>query len=148
MMEKGLTRIDCEVSRTHAWKAVIRRASGEVERYFSDGPYGGDKAAKKAAAEWLNEQWALFPLMDRAARMSIVRRNNRSGVAGVFRWPADGRDVPGAYWAAQWVPLTGLKPKRKKFPVAKYGEVMARQLAVVERKRALRAISRKQPAKP
>lgn len=139
--EKGLIRVECEVNRTVAWKAVIRRASGEIERYFSDGKYGGREAAYVAAATWLATQWAKFPLMSRVKRVSIVRRNNRSKEPGVFRWPADGRGVPGAYWGAQWVPVPGGKPKRKKFLVATYGEHGAQQLASAERKRALRAMS-------
>lgn len=143
---KGLIRIDCHVSRTHGWKAVIKRASGEVERLFSDGKHGGPEAAKVAAAAWLSSQWDKFPLIDRSARMAILRRNNRSGMAGVFRWPADGSDVPGAYWAAQWVIEPSQSPKRKKFLISTHGESEAKRLAIAKRKQALQMISKRQAA--
>src|ERR1035437_6885784 len=115
---KGIRRIDCARSRTRAWHAIVRRASGEIGRTFSDGGYGGRLAAYRAAKAWYEKAEADYPLMTRLARMSAIRTNNRSGVAGVYRWPADGTNMNGAYWAAQWVISENQMPVRRKFSIA------------------------------
>lgn len=98
MRHKGIRRVDCDTTRTHGWSATVKRKSGEVIRLFSDGRYGGNIAAYRAAISWIKKQWNRYPTVPRILRMTTVRRNNRTGTSGVYRWPADGQDVPGAYW--------------------------------------------------
>ncbi len=137
---KGITRIDHELSSTKAWYVTLNRVSGKLERTFSDGVYGGKEAAYQAAQEWRDQKVKSLPLMPRVMRVSVLRKNNRSGMAGVFRWPADGRDHKGAYWGVQWVETQRAKPVRKKFSIKRYGEQGAKLMAVSERESALASL--------
>ncbi len=137
---KGITRIDHELSSTKAWHVTLHRASGNLERTFSDGVYGGKEDAYRAALEWRDQKVSECPLMPRVARVSIIRKNNRTGVAGVFRWPADGSMVKDAHWGVQWVEVEGAKPVRRKFSIKRYGEQTAKLLAVAARENALASL--------
>jgi hypothetical protein len=86
----GITRIDHEASSTKAWHVALNRASGRLDRTFSDGVYGGKAAAYRAAIDWRDQAVAKSPLMPRIERVSAIRKNNQSGVSGVYRWPGDG----------------------------------------------------------
>lgn len=132
---KGICRVDDPLRRTRGWTATIRRSSGDAARVFSDGVYGGRKEAYRAASAWYVSALKLFPLIPRPERMAIIRRNNRTGVSGVYRWPANGEDRPGAYWAAHCVrEPTDKRPARRKFSVACYGEHEAKALAIQARR--------------
>jgi hypothetical protein len=137
---KGIRRIDCARTRTKAWHATVSRLSGKLERTFSDGVHGGRREAYLAAREWYEKAVAALPLVPRIVRMATRRSNNRSGVSGVYRWPADGGNVPGAYWSARWVVVPGQRPVIRKFSVALYGERVAKQMAVDARCEALKTI--------
>lgn len=137
---RGVRRLDHKSSRTHGWTATLRRRSGSCGRFFSDRRHHGRKAAYRAAVTWLRIQEAKFPRLSRLSRARVLRRNNRSGTAGVYRWPADGRDVPTAYWAAQWVVRPNDKPRRRKFSVGRYGEERAKRLAMRARRHGEREI--------
>lgn len=141
MPQKGIRRVDCKATRTHGWYATVRRKSGELTRVFSDGRYGGRRVSYRAAVAWIAEQWKRCPTMPRAKRMSLLRRNNRTGISGVYRWPADGRDITGAYWAVQWVPVPKQPPVRRKFSVSHHGEQAAKRLAAKVRRAAVSAIA-------
>lgn len=123
--------------RTTGWQIEIKRHSGTVSKLFSDGRYGGKARAYRAAQGHLKAMERAYLLLPRLERMRLRRRNNRSGVSGVYRWPADGSDIPGAYWAAQWVEREGEPPRRRKFSTAKYGEATAKKKAVEVRRQAL-----------
>jgi len=140
--QNGIYRVDDPRSRTHAWVACVRRKSGTASRTFSDGRHGGRKASWRQAHRWRRQIQHRFPKVSRLERMVERRRNNRSGVAGVYRWPADGSIVTGAYWGAQWVPVPRQRPKRRKFSIAYHGEEEAKRLAVRARNRAIRSLRR------
>ncbi len=110
-------------------------------RLFSDGRHGGKRPAYRAAVAWVDEQRERYPLVPRRTRMTTLRRNNRSGVPGVYRWPADGRDTPGAYWGAQWVARPNDRPRRRKFSIALHGESAAKRLAAKTRRLAIAVMS-------
>ena len=75
--------------------------------------------------------------MPRIERVSAIRKNYQSGVSGVYRWPGDGSMAKDAHWGAQWVETKGAKPVRKKFSIKRYGEEVAKLMAVAARENAL-----------
>ncbi|HEX7642042.1 MAG TPA: AP2/ERF family transcription factor [Burkholderiaceae bacterium] len=137
---KGIIRIDNPKSRIKAWSVQINRQSGKANRVFSDGAHGGYHKAYRAASAWLDSIEAQYPTLDRLVKMQTLWKNNRSGITGVYRWPSDGSERPGAYWAAQWIERPHDRPKRRKFSVAHYGERQAKRLAIATRKDALEAM--------
>lgn len=138
----GIYRIDDTNNSTHAWVVTLRRHSGDLTEYFSDGKHGSAGQALDAALRRRDELHTLYPVRDQVARMTQLRRNNRTGVSGVYRWPADGSAVKGCFWGAQWPGPDG-KARHKKFLISVHGEEGAKAKALAERRRALRSL---QPA--
>ena len=138
--KKGIRRVDSDSTHTHAWYATIQRKSGGVTRVFSDGVYGGKLAAHRAASAWYDSVVELYPIVSRIALVTTIRCNNRSGVAGVSRWPASGKKITGACWVAQWVDVPCQPPSRRKFSVALYGEKQAKRLAIAARHEAIKKL--------
>jgi hypothetical protein len=137
---KGIRRAVSKKSRIRGWYATIRRASGNTSRLFSDGVYGGRLEAYRAASKWYEDILPSYPLKTRLAKMSKKRSNNRSGIPGVYRWPASGKNIPGAYWGAQWVNEPNDRPNRRKYSIATYGETSAKKKAIAVRKKAILAL--------
>jgi hypothetical protein len=136
----GITRVDHDRSRTHAWRVTIQRQGKIHVGHFSDGVYGGKKKALGAAREFRDQLVAKHPPLSRRDYCSILRRNNRSGLAGVSfhtevidteRGPVERR-----FWIAR-LPLEPWRTKLAKFSVAKYGPEEAFRRAVKARKAAL-----------
>jgi hypothetical protein len=137
---KGIHRAIHHISGTGSWVAIIYRVSGKASKTFTDSVYGGSKSAYRAASAWYVQMSQRFPLANRVDRMLTLRGNNRSGITGVYRWPANGDDREGAYWGAQWVVTPWEPPVRRKFSIACYGERQAKKLAIQARNAALTAL--------
>lgn len=140
----GITRVDHERSRTHAWRVTIQRQGKVHVGHFSDGVFGGKQKALAAAKKYRDGLLAKFPPLTRKEYCSILRRNNRSGLAGVSyhaevieteRGPVERR-----FWIAR-LPLEPWRTKLVKFSVAKYGAEEAFRRAVKARLDALEALS-------
>jgi hypothetical protein len=140
----GITRVDHERSRTHAWRVTIQRQGKVHVGHFSDGVFGGKRKALAAAKEYRDGLLAKFPPLTRKEYCSILRRNNRSGLAGVSyhaevieteRGPVERR-----FWIAR-LPLEPWRTKLVKFSVAKYGAEEAFRRAVKARLDALEGLS-------
>lgn len=130
---KGISRIDDDRKHSHGWKATIRRASAYIQRIFSDGSNGGREAAYQVAVAWVNEQFKKYPVKSRLDSIQHLRRDNRSGVSGVYRYPIDGSNPPGAHWGAKWRLTPNTLPQNRKFSIARYGEEKAKRLAIQAR---------------
>jgi len=140
----GITRVDHERSRTHAWRVTIQRHGKIFVGHFSDGVYGGKQKALAAAKRYRDELLAKYPPLSRREYCAILRRNNRSGLAGVSfhaevietgRGPVERR-----FWIAR-LPLEPWRTKLVKFSVAKYGAEEAFRRAVKARLDALQSVS-------
>jgi hypothetical protein len=140
----GITRVDHERSRTHAWRVTIQRQGKIHVGHFSDGVFGGRQKALAAAKKYRDSLLAKYPPLTRKAYCSILRRNNRSGLAGVSfhsevieteRGPVERR-----FWIAR-LPLQPWRTKLVKFSVAKYGAEEAFRRAVKARMDALSGLS-------
>ena len=130
---KNISRIDDDTKRTHAWWVQVQRSNRIVIKIFSDGVHGGKRKALQAAISFHAQLLAEVPGYEYQIWLrSILRRNNKSGIAGVSRHdkidnPNTGRRV--VFWLASWVDEHGASRKRK-FSVLRYGERKAKQLAV------------------
>lgn len=140
----GITRVDHERSRTHAWRVTIQRQGKIHVGHFSDGVYGGKQKALAAAKKYRDDLLSKFPPLTRKEYCSILRRNNRSGLAGVSyhaevieteRGPVERR-----FWIAR-LPLEPWRTKLVKFSIAKYGPEEAFRRAVKARQDALASLS-------
>jgi hypothetical protein len=139
----GITRIDNERSRTHAWVVTISRKRKTYFGSFSDIKYRGKNKALTAAKRYRDTILSKYPPMTLRAYCSILKRNNKSGISGVCRYVSNENDPKGgeprSYWIARWSPEPR-KTKCKKFSIKKYGEEKAFLLAVRARKKALKQL--------
>lgn len=140
----GITRVDHEGSRTHAWRVTIQRQGKIHVGHFSDGVCGGRQKALDAAKKYRDDLLARYPPLTRKQYCAILRRNNRSGLAGVSFHAevieTDRGPVERRFWIAR-LPLQPWRTKLVKFSVAKYGAEDAFRRAVKARKAALAGLS-------
>jgi AP2 domain len=135
-------RIDVERTSTHAWRVQVVRRSRMVIRYFSDGVFGGKRAALRAAIVFRDALLlALHDARYELWRRNRKRRNNTSGIVGVGRYWArerlrSGRLSERAYWQAFADDGRGAR-KSRKFSVKMYGEERAKRLAIAARRAML-----------
>jgi len=140
----GITRVDHERSRTHAWRVTLQRQGRIHVGHFSDGVYGGKQKALAAAKRYRDELLEKHPPLTRREYCSILRRNNRSGLAGVSFHAEVIETAHGAverrFWIAR-LPVEPWRTKLVKFSVAKYGAEEAFRRAVRARLDALQGLS-------
>ena len=131
-------------SRTHAWRVTIQRRGKIHVGHFSDGVYGGRAEGARCGEEVPRPVVAKHPPLSRRQYCSILRTNNRSGLAGVSyhaevietgHGPVERR-----FWIAR-LPLEPWRTKLVKFSVAKYGAEEAFRRAVKARPDALDGLS-------
>ena len=136
---RNITRVDNDTNRTHRWLVTVQRRGEILVRSFADGIYGGKKQALAAAVAYRNLLLAHYSQLEhRVWVRSRLRKNNTSGIPGVGRYevlvnPRNGRRD--AFWQAAWVNEQGLSRKRK-FAVSRYGERLAKRLAIAEREQS------------
>lgn len=130
----GIVRI--ENATTGRWLVRFRRDRKTYVGHFADSHHGGKRAALEAAKAWRDERLREAQPMSSQAYYSFIRKNNTSGVTGVFRVKLiktrrDGTRTE--HWV--WIAHSPTKPVRaRSFSIAKYGEQEAFKLAVMARK--------------
>jgi len=122
----GISRIDDEKYRTHAWRVSLRRRRIRHVRNFADKKYGGKRNALRFARAYRDQLIRKVPPLSRKEFSGIRRRNNRTGVVGVCRYSKgyklkDGTVRYAWYWEAIW-PTTPGKSEIARFSVNKFGE--------------------------
>lgn len=131
---EGIVRI--ENATTGRWVVRFRRNRKTYVGHFADSHYCGKHAALKAAKAWRDEHLRDAQPMSSQAYYSFIRKNNTSGVTGVFRVKLIKKRKNGTrteHWA--WIAHSPTKPIRtRSFSIAKYGEQGAYDLAVAARK--------------
>ena len=136
----GIIRIDRDAAWKHLWQVTIQRRNRLYTRNFPDLRHGGRDEALVAAQAYRDALLAEHPPLTRRARCAILKKNNRSGVAGVTRIVSIDRRwkhvARAAYWVARW-PGEGGTVKQRRFAVTKYGERGAFLKAVQARKHGL-----------
>lgn len=131
---KGISRIDHEQKHTHGWYVRVCFDRRMHAKFFSDATNGGKEKALETAIEYRNNLEASLgkPRTDRIVVVSNAR--NHTGVIGVQRivrpGPADPENpLKGMAFEVTWSPEPNVLRKIS-FPVEKYGEAEAFQLAV------------------
>lgn len=140
----GVSRIDDDVYRTHAWRVSLCRRGKRHVKNFADKKMGGKGKALAAAKDYRDELLRKFPPMTRTEFCAILRSNNKSGISGVYKYAKpftlkNGTVKKNWYWEATW-PIGNSEQAHINFSVNEYGEERARQMAIDARKKAMRRI--------
>lgn len=140
----GISRIDDDVYRTHAWRVSLCRRGQRHVKNFADKKWGGKGRALAGAKRYRDELLAKYPPLSRTEFCSILRSNNRSGITGVYKYAKpftlkNGTVKKNWYWEATW-PTGESKQAHIAYSVNEYGEEMARQMAIEARRKAMREI--------
>lgn len=140
----GISRIDDDRFRTHAWRVKLSRRGKTHVKNFPDKRSGGKQKALVQAKAYRDELLERYPPLSRLEFCSILRSNNQSGITGVYRYAKsfklkNGKVKESWYWEASW-PIGKSKQAHLSFPVNDHGEARARQLAIVAREKALKAL--------
>ena len=140
----GISRVDSERFRTHAWRVKLVRRGKIYFKSFPDKRFGGKGKALIQAKTFRDELLEKFPPISRREFCTRLRRNNRSGISGVYRYAKpyrlkDGKLVKNWYWEATWPDGKG-QQSHINFSVNEYGETKAKRLAIEAREKALEDI--------
>lgn len=115
------------------WRVSMIHEGKRYRKTFSDAKWGGEGNALSAAKAWRDEIFAGFKLKSKIDAATRAHVRNTSGTTGVFRSRHVAQSGIFEYWVAK-APLTKGQPsKTKKFSIAKYGDVLAYNMAVAAR---------------
>ena len=140
----GISRIDDDKHRTHAWRVSLRRQGKMHVRNFPDKKHGGKQKALKMAREYRDYVVRKFPPTTRKQFCSVLRRNNKTGITGVCTYAKsytlkDGTIKEIWYWEATWPGENG-ESVSVNFSVNTYGETVARHMAIRARERGIKGL--------
>lgn len=140
----GISRFDDDIRNTHGWRVSLRRHGKMLVENFPDKKCGGRKRALKLAQQYRDELLGKFPPISRREVCRVIRSNNRSGISGVCTYAKsyklkDGSIKETRYWEASWPGDAG-KNISINFSVSKYGEELARSMAIRARLRGLEGV--------
>lgn len=140
----GISRIDDEKNRSLAWRVSLRRRGRMHVKNFPDQKFGGTDEALQRARAYRDVLVCKYPPITRKEMCAIRRSNNKSGISGVCTYAKryvrrDGSVKENWYWEASWPNEQGESVKAI-FPVSKYGDEMARQMAINARQRGIENI--------
>lgn len=140
----GISRIDDDAYRTHAWRVSLCRRGKRHVKNFADKKCGGKGRALAQAKEYRDTLLRKYPPLSRKEFCTILRSNNKSGVTGVYKYAKsftlkNGSVKESWYWEAHW-PTDKGGAAHLSFSVNEYGEEKARQLAIQARKQALQQL--------
>jgi len=140
----GISRIDDDKNRSHAWRVSLSRRGKRYVKNFADKRYEGKMKALAGAKQYRDELVSEKPPLSRKEFCSILRRNNTSGISGVCTYGKpftlkDGTVKKNWYWEATW-PVGEGKQANMIFSVNEYGDYKARELAIRARRTAMRRI--------
>jgi hypothetical protein len=125
----GISRIDDNASRAHAWRVSLRRRGQRHVKNFPDKRCGGKRRALRLAQVYRNELTRKHLPLSRQEYSAIRRRNNHSDVVGVCRFAhryrlKNGKVRSSWYWEAIW-PTVPARSETVRFSVNKFGEAGA-----------------------
>lgn len=140
----GISRIDDETHRTHAWRVSLRRRGKMLVKNFPDRKFKGKGKALQAAKAHRDALLQRYPPLSRVEFAKVKRRNNKSGVTGVCLvcckyYLADGTEKRLWYWEASW-PTSPGQHINQRFSCAIHGKQRAFEMACQARRRGLRQV--------
>lgn len=134
-IDTGLSRFDFDDQREHGYLVNLSRQRVKHVRRFSDGIHGGKREALKAARAWREAVIRDNPPLSRQQFSRILRKNNTSGVPGVYALKNGAGEVAG--WAAQWLQPGSARYLIRKFSFSMHGAARAKRLAIAAREEGL-----------
>lgn len=140
----GISRYDDDLRKSHGWRVSLRRHGKRLVKNFPDKKHGGRQNARKYARLYRDELLRKFPPISRREVCKIKRSNNQSGITGVCTYAKSYKLKDGSiretwYWEATWPAETG-KNVSMNFSVKKFGEDLARRMAIRARSRGLAGV--------
>jgi hypothetical protein len=137
----GISRIDNERYNTHAWRVSLIRRGKRFVKNFPDKKCGTKDRAYRQALEFRDQLLTKYPPISRKEFCNAKRRNNKTGITGVYKYAKSYRLKDGTlkeswYWEANW-PDANSESVTVCFPVKRYGDVFAKQMAIRARKNGL-----------
>lgn len=141
----GISRFDDTARYIHGWRVSLRRRGKMLVQNFPDKKYGGPKKALRLARQYRDELLGKFPPISRKEVCKVLRSNNNSGISGVCTYAKryklrDGTIKETRYWEANWPGDDGKKFSIN-FSVRKYGEELARSMAIRARQRGIEGVN-------
>lgn len=140
----GISRFDDATRYIHGWRVSLRRRGKMLVENFPDKKYGGRHRALRLAQQYRDELLGKFPPISRKEVCQVLRSNNNSGISGVCTYAKryklrDGTIKETRYWEASWPAEEG-KNVSINFSVRKYGEELARSMAIRARQRGIEGV--------
>lgn len=140
----GISRIDDDIHRMHAWRVSLRRKGKMIVKNFPDKKFGGKRKALNEAKAYRDEVLIKYPPISRKQFCSILRRHNTSGIPGVYRYAKRYKLKDGCvkeiwYWEAHW-PTGKNESEKATFSVSNFGEDKAKKLAIQARKAGVKKL--------
>jgi hypothetical protein len=136
-----ISRVDDDKYRQHSWRVSLCHHGKRHVRNFPDKKWGSKSAALRIAKECRDQLLLKYPPMTRKEFCAIKRRNNKTGLTGVYTYCKthelrDGTVRENWYWEANW-PDAGGASISQCFSVKKFGETMAKRMATRARSRGM-----------
>lgn len=140
----GISRIDDDKFRTHAWRVSLRRKGKMHVKNFPDKSLGGKRKALKLAKEYRDYIVEKYPPITRKQFCKVIRKNNNTGISGVCTYGKpymlkDGTIKEIRYWEANW-PDENDQNVSLSFSVNTYGDSVARHMAIKAREKGIRKL--------
>lgn len=140
----GISRIDDDIHRTHAWRVSLRRQGKMFVKNFPDKKHGGKRKALLMAKDYRDYLVQTCPPTTRKQFCSVLRRNNKTGISGVCTYSKpyvlkDGTVKEIWYWEATWPGENG-ESVSVNFSVNTYGDTVARHMAIRAREQGLKKV--------
>ena len=141
----GISRIDDEQHNVHAWRVSLSRRGKRFVKNFPDKKYNSRGLALCRAIAFRDQLVEQHPPLTRREFCNTKRRNNKSGMTGVYTYSKSYRLKDGSvreiwYWEANWPDSEG-NSVSKAFSVKRYGEETAKRLALGSRLKGLEQVS-------
>ena len=140
----GISRIDDERQNAHSWRVSLVRIGKRHVKNFTDKKCGGRDTALQEAVQFRDLLLVKYPPISRKQFCNAQRRNNKTGITGVYTYSKPYRLRDGSvketwYWEANWPNAVG-ESVSKSFSTKRYGEELAKQMAIRARKNGLQTV--------
>lgn len=134
-----IVRIDLEKPKSqHCWEVKIIRPTNSFHKSFSDSRYGGKDGAYAAAVKCRDKEIRTRQPMTSYECAIRPNRTNKSGIVGVRRCMQVVRRGSKTWqypvWAVTGTPISGGKTKSRYFSINVWGDKIAKQKAIEQRK--------------
>lgn len=140
----GISRIDDDLYNTHAWRVSLCRHGKKLVKNFPDKKFSGNHKALASAMAFRDQLLLEHPPISRKEFCNARRSNNKTGITGVYEYCKtyklkNGDSKETWYWEANWPNAVG-ESLCKAFSTKRYGEEMAKQMAIRARAEGMKKV--------